>query len=256
MTSSKSSSNESQWLTPIGRVVSPYGQKFAVPRQGLIAAHAPAYLIFNPPYDTRAAFTGLDGFSHLYVLFLFHQVPDGPFRPTVRPPRLGGNRHLGVFATRSPYRPSRLGLSLVRLEAIEDLGRDKVRLKVLGADMVDGTPIVDIKPYIPFVDSIPEAQGGFAQSPPDEIEVSMPESLALQLRQSLGESAYQAILEILRQDPRPAYKGRASDDKDYFARLYGYDLKFKVRAGVLYVTELIRLAEQGPAFNFNEEITP
>lgn len=244
MTYSRSTEREFS-LRPIGTVRSPYGQKFAVPRQGLIAGHTPAYLVFDPPYDTRQAFKGLEGFSHLYVLFIFHQVPAGPFKSTVRPPRLGGNTRLGVFATRSPFRPSRLGLSLVRLEEIEETAPDRVRLRISGADILDGTPIVDIKPYIPFVDCIPGASGGFASSQPSGIEVVLSPEVRQRLTEDLGDRAVANIIEILSQDPRPAYKG-AEDGKDYYARLYGYDLRFRVEQHRLQVVGLVRIESGSP----------
>ena len=157
-------------LQPIGFIHSPYLQKFAVPRQPGLAPSVVSKITFIPPYCDPEAFKGLQGFSHIHLLFIFDKAPYAEFKATVRPPRLGGNKRVGVFASRSPFRPSRIGLSVVKLEKVgEENGR--AYLEVSGADLVDGTPIIDIKPYIPFVDAHPEAEGGFASEPPRIKEV-------------------------------------------------------------------------------------
>ena len=166
MSKNEQSELSSYTLPVIGVMHSPYGQKFAVPRQSGLVPDALSTIEFFAPYGDPQAFAGLQGFSHLHVIFMFHQIPEGPFRAQVRPPRLGGNQHVGVFATRSPFRPSRLGLSVVKLENLT-VQHGLVCLQVSGADLVDGTPIIDVKPYIPFVDALPEAQGGFAAAPPE-----------------------------------------------------------------------------------------
>ena len=222
-------------IEPIGFIRTPYGQKFAVPRQPGLASSAHCQIELVPPYSDPQAFIGLEGFSHIHVIFVFDKVEVDKFRPMIRPPRLGGNQKVGVFASRSPFRPSRLGLSVLKLERIEN-HNGKTVLHVLGADMVDGTPILDIKPYIPFVDAISDAQGGFASAPPALKEVAF-DNLALQKIASF--KLDQALLEqILAQDPRPAYKGN-EDDKPYFALLLGYNIKFKVTDHVVTVLDVL-----------------
>lgn len=226
-------------LHPIGFIHSPYLQKFAVPRQPGLAPSVISRIDFVPPYCDPEAFKGLQGFSHIHLLFIFDKAPYSEFKATVRPPRLGGNKRVGVFASRSPFRPSRLGLSVVKLEQVgEENGR--AFLEVSGADLVDGTPIVDIKPYIPFVDAHPEAKGGFANEPPEEKEVILLKD-AQEVLQEFSEQDQNAIREILAQDPRPAYKNRGADNKIYKVAFNGYDVVFYVSEDKVYVKELIKL---------------
>ena len=216
--------HESITIFPIGYVSSPYGEKFAVPRQPGLAPNARSFIHFYPPYSAPLAFEGLEGFSHIHVIFLFDRVEYKGFKATVRPPRLGGNKRIGVFASRSPFRPSRLGLSVIKLEQV--ISREgTVILEVSGADLVDGTPVIDIKPYIPFVDAVPNAEGGFAPEPPNLHEVSF-SAQALQDLGALNEKELIAIKETLAQDPRPAYKGDHEEKRIYGALLYGFDVHF------------------------------
>ena len=236
--SQKSNDNLSLNLPLIGQVHSPYGQKFAVPRQSALVPDVVSELEFFAPYGDPQAFIGIEGFSHLHLIFYFHQVPAEEFRAMVRPPRLGGNLHLGVFATRSPFRPARLGLSIVKLERIYQVN-GLVRLQVSGADVVDGTPIVDIKPYIPFVDALPHAQGGFASMPP-KIKKVVFTSRAQQDLQALTAREFKALEQILAQDPRPAYKAEHDDPKIYYAKLFGYNVAFGVKADTVTVLEAVK----------------
>ena len=232
---SKSQSNFQ--IEPIGFIHSPYLEKFAVPRQPGLAPDAVSIIEFYPPYNDELAFISLEGFSHIHVIFLFDKVEYTKFRPKVRPPRLGGNVSVGVFATRSPFRPNRLGLSIVKLnKVIREKG--KVRLEVSGADLVDGTPIIDIKPYIPFVDSVPDAIGGFASIPPVKYEVVFKDDLDKVLLQALGQRRFEAVVQTLSQDPRPAYKDE-TDSKDYCAKLYNVDVHFKVVDSNIIVHQVI-----------------
>lgn len=211
-------------LSPIGYVSAPYGEKFAVPRQPGLAPHARSYLHFFKPYCDPQAFVGLEGFSHIHVIFLFDKVEYSTFKAMVRPPRLGGNRRVGVFASRSPFRPSRLGLSIIKLEQVL-LKDGKVVLEVSGADLVDKTPILDIKPYVPFVDAVVDAKGGFAPNPPKLCTVNFSEQSLRDLA-PLDHTELMAIKETLAQDPRPAYKGDESSPHIYGALLYGFDVHF------------------------------
>lgn len=230
------SNNQKIIITPIGRIRTPYGQKFAVPRQPGLAPHALGVIEFFKPYSVSEAFGGLEGFSHIHILFVFDKAPYENFHATVRPPRLGGNTTCGVFASRSPFRPSSIGLSTVKIVEIrEHLG--EVSIVVAGADLVDGTPIIDIKPYIPFVDAIADAKGGFASQIPPQFEVKFSD-LALEKLQPLGERRLLAIKETLAQDPRPAYKDD-NDEKIYYALLYNHDVMFKVKNSIIEVLDVI-----------------
>ena len=195
-------------FTPIGVVRSCFTDKFGIPRQSGLAPAATAVLEFDPPFDQPDAFTGLEQCSHIWVEFVFHAFKAGAFTPRVRPPRLGGNKTLGVFATRSPNRPNRLGLSVVALDKIEITG-GRVRLHISGHDLLDGTPIVDIKPYVPYADALAHATNSIAREPPPTLAVSFSEQAAgacdehsERLSQNLG-----ALIEqLLAQDPRPQYQ--------------------------------------------------
>ncbi len=229
-------------LNPIGAARTPYKEKFAVPRQPGLAPHAEAVLSFFPPYNCKDAFDGIESFSHLFVIFVFDRALNEGFKAKVRPPRLGGNERVGVFASRSPFRPAHLGLSVVKLLGVDYDERDGISLRVAGADLVDGTPIVDIKPYIPFVDSIPDARGGFAAEKPELYKVSF-EPEVLKALEPLGSAALLAIEETLAQDPRPAYKGDL-DEKIYTAALYGFDISFKHTGDGIRVTGARKLGDE------------
>ncbi len=223
-------------IEPIGRIRTPYGQKFAVPRQPGLAPDAYGLIEFFSPYAQEDAFRGLKDFSHVHVIFIFDRARQDKFHATVRPPRLGGNTSVGVFASRSPFRPSSLGLSILKLIKVESI-KGHVRLWVAGADLVDGTPIVDVKPYIPFVDSIPDAVGGFAKAPPNCFKVEYSQQ-ALDKLSDLDARHRRAISQTLSQDPRPAYKGE-SDEKIYYALIYNRDVMFKVEDHVIKVLDVI-----------------
>lgn len=227
-------------MHPIGLIHTPYGEKFAVPRQPRLVESTHCTIELFAPYSDPQACIGLDGFSHIHVLFVFDQIKEDKFRPMIRPPRLGGNQRIGVFASRSPFRPNRIGLSLLELVGLEVVkGKSKIHVK--GADMVDGTPILDIKPYIPFVDAIPDARGGFAQERPKlkDVSFSPQAQIALERAQKDG-LELQVLQEILAQDPRPAYKGE-HDLKEYYAQLLGYKVTFHVHEDTIVVTDITPL---------------
>ena len=222
------SKNQGLTLDPIGIIRSPYKEKFAVPRQPGLVSQAQAQLEMLPPYNEPSAFRGLAEFSHLWLVFVFHQTQDKGWNPTVRPPRLGGNERVGVFATRSTFRPNPLGLSVVRLL---DMCKDgnKVWLELGGVDLVDGTPVVDIKPYLPWADAIPDAHGGFAPAPPDlNMEVIFTQAAELVCARSHIPNLQEFISEVLAQDPRPAYKRQQQHWQEYGVRLYHYNVRFEV----------------------------
>lgn len=226
----------------IGIVHSPYREKFGIPRQpGLVDAEASIELL--PPYNRAEAVKGLEAFSHIWVSFVFHGVKREQWRPTVRPPRLGGNERVGVFATRSTHRPNPLGLSVVELTGI-DASEGRVVLRIKGADMLDGTPVLDIKPYIPYVDSNPDAQAGFAaEAPVTQLDVSFTaEALAACSRlQDRYPRLEGLLIDILAQDPRPAYQAGRSEGREYGISLYDLNIRFRVDRGEAEVLRIDKL---------------
>ena len=219
-------------LKIIARISTDFKEKFGIPRQSGIAKTV-GKIVFEPEYRVREALRGIDGYSHLWLLWEFSEARRDGWSPTVRPPRLGGNKRMGVFATRSPYRPNSIGLSSVRLLSVEESADDGLVLLVEGADLLDGTPIYDIKPYLPFTDSHPDAIGGFAD---DVREYSLKVNFSLQLLNKIPESKRDALITILENDPRPSYK----DDGDHeYGMVYSdLDIFFKVEDGTLTVTRI------------------
>ncbi len=211
--------------------------KFGVPRQcGLVEA-LKGRIVFTPKYREPEALRGLEDFSHVWLIWQFSQAVRDEWSPTVRPPRLGGNIRMGVFATRSPFRPNFMGLSCVRLERVELHGPDGPELHVSGVDLMDGTPIFDIKPYVPYSDSHPEARGGFTTRLADRtLDVRFPEKL----RVPFSSEQQAAVLGILARDPRPHY--HADPERVYGMPFAGYDIRFRVRDGVAEVLEIVPLS--------------
>ena len=225
-------------LTPIARIRSDFKEKFGIPRQSGLVEALRARVVFEPAFRRPEALRGLEAYSHLWLIWQFSQVvaegQDGAnWRPTVRPPRLGGNRRMGVFATRSPYRPNALGLSCVRLLGVEPDGPEGPVLTVGGADLLDGTPIYDIKPYVPYADAHPEASGGFA----DRIErrrltVDFPPHLL----ERVPEDKREGLTGVLAQDPRPAYQ--ADPERVYGMAFAGLEVRFTVEGERLTVQDV------------------
>ena len=213
----------------IATIHSPYKEKFAVPRQPGLVPSAKAELEILPPYDDINAFADLQEFSHIWLLFIFHKNRNqDSWSPTVRPPRLGGNKRMGVFATRSPSRPNPIGLSLVEFHGIKQID-GKIFLQLGNIDLVDGTPVVDIKPYIPYADAKPDALAGFAQESPEPLMEIQFSAQALQ-KITQVEDRYpelkQLITEVLQQDPRPAYKKNKPDLKTYAVNLSDFNVSW------------------------------
>lgn len=219
-------------LETLGYVKSPYPEKFAVPRQPGLVTAAPIYIELAAPYDHPDAVRGLDAFSHIWVTFIFHKTLAQGWKPLVRPPRLGGNQKVGVFATRSSFRPNALGLSVVKLEQVL-ISQGKVRLQVSGADWVDGTPVVDIKPYLPYADSIAEANGSFAADAPTLMHTQFSATAQQQLQQLATSYPELELLitQVLAQDPRPAYKTNSDADRTYGMTLYDLNIRWQVKNG-------------------------
>jgi len=221
---------------PIGIISAPYKEKFGIPRQSALAPAAHSLLKLLPPYNQAECVRELETFSHIWIQFVFHQTAQRGWTPLVRPPRLGGNAKVGVFASRSTHRPNPIGLSLVELTGI-DLS-DGVTLQLCGADLMDGTPVLDIKPYIPFVESRPDALSGFVDGPPPQLTVHWsPEALShLNTLPNLPTGLSELIDQVLAQDPRPAYQ----DDplRSYGVRLYDLDIRFRISGQIAEVLEI------------------
>ena len=219
----------------IARIRIDMPEKFGIPRQSGLAPHLRGRIIFEEPYRSAEALRGIEGFEYLWLLWFFSETQRETWSPTVRPPRLGGNTRLGVFATRSPFRPNPIGLSSVRLEGIERDPISGITLVVSGADLMDGTPILDIKPYIPYTDAHPDAAGGFAAEPDKTLAVVFPPELLCQI----PERQRDALLEILAQDPRPHYQ----QDPEHIYGLYfaGYNIRFCVDGDVLAVRSVRKI---------------
>lgn len=220
-------------LNPIARIRTDFPEKFGIPRQSGLVEELEGRIVFEPDYRVTEALRGLEGFSHIWLIWAFSQALRQGWSPTVRPPRLGGNVRMGVFATRSPFRPNGLGLSCVRLAGIrQEEGLGPV-LYVRGADLMDNTPIFDIKPYLPHADCHPDASGGFAAPHADDrLEVDCPPGLLEQV----PEAKRAALLGVLAQDPRPAYQ--QDEERLYGLSFAGFQVRFQVRGGRLTVTEV------------------
>ena len=220
----------------IARMKSDFPSKFGIPRQSGLVDELRSTIVFEPEFRNADALRGLDGFSHLWLIWQFSEAVRSDWSPTVRPPRLGGNTRLGVFATRSPFRPNSLGLSSVRLLGLEDTKEHGTVIHVGGADLMDGTPIFDIKPYIAYADSHPDAAGGFTDTAGSFLlEVDFPAPLL----EKLPKDKQEAALGILRHDPRPSYQ--RSPDRIYALPFAGYDIRFRVQNNKLKVLELTSL---------------
>ena len=219
----------------IARIQSDFPTKFGIPRQSGLVESLKAKIIFEPEYRNPDALRGLTDFSHLWLIWQFSEALRDTWSPTVRPPRLGGNRRMGVFATRSPYRPNPIGLSCVKLEAIDWSAENGPILTVSGADMMNGTPIYDIKPYLPFVDSHPEAMGGFADTVKDN---SLQVHCKAELLDIVPADHQQALLELLAQDPRPSYQ--QDPNRIYGMEFAGMEVRFQVSETTLQVVEISR----------------
>jgi len=217
----------------IARVHSDFSTKFGVPRQSGLVDALEATIVFEPEYRNPAALRGLEGFSHLWLVWVFDQAIREEWSPTVRPPRLGGNQRMGVFATRSPFRPNPIALSSVKLAGMEQTAEFGTVLKIRGADLMDGTPILDIKPYIPYADSHPEAVGGFASAPAVEtLEVFIPDDM----QEMVPADRREALRGVLAQDPRPHYQN--DPNRVYGFRFAGLEVKFSVDGTRLTVVDI------------------
>lgn len=217
----------------IARIKSDFKEKFGIPRQSGIADELTAKIVFETEYRVSEALRGLDGYSHLWLIWQFSEAIREDWSPTVRPPRLGGNKRMGVFATRSPYRPNPIGLSSVKLIGIEHTKSEGDVLVVSGADLLDGTPIYDIKPYLPFTDSHPEAVAGFSEP---VREYALKVDFCKELLSKIDISKQNALMKILEHDPRPSYQ--EDPEREYGMKFSDYEIFFKVDGDCLTVTRV------------------
>ncbi|SEA42856.1 tRNA (N6-threonylcarbamoyladenosine(37)-N6)-methyltransferase TrmO [Alkalimonas amylolytica] len=228
----------------IGTIRSPYKQKFAIPRQPGLVPEAKAQLIFAEAYNAEPFIRGIEEFSHLWLMFVFHETADKGWSPMVRPPRLGGNTRKGVFATRATFRPNPIGLSVVQLEGVRCVNK-QWQLDLAGIDLLDGTPILDIKPYLPYSDAIPHASASFADTAP---ETAMTVSFSAEAeqfcqRQSRWPELKTLIEKVLKQDPRPPYKKKHTGEQSYGMTLYNLNIQWKVTGENHYVYAITPLGE-------------
>lgn len=223
-------------ITPIATIHTEFPEKFGIPRQSGLAANLQARIVFEPMYRNPDALRGLEGFSHIWLIWEFsaNRPSAGQWQPTVRPPRLGGNGHMGVFATRSPFRPNPLGLSCVEIERIELEGKDGPAIYVRGADLMDGTPIYDIKPYVRYADCRPEAVCGYVDSLQERtLKVIVPSEISEGIE---DQAILTSLTEVLSLDPRPSYHD--DPERVYGLSFAGLNVRFKVAEGILTVVEI------------------
>lgn len=224
----------------IARIKTDFPTKFGIPRQSGIVEELTAQVVFEPEYRSADAVRGLDGFSHIWLIWQFSRAIKDEFTPLVRPPRLGGNTYMGVFATRSPYRPNSMGLSCVRLDRVELSEELGPILHVSGADLMDGTPIFDIKPYLPFTDCRADATSGFS---PNSEDCSLKVECSDELLSIIPCDKQKAVLSLLQLDPRPQYHD--DPERIYGMSFAGFDIRFCVKGDTLTVREIINLPTEG-----------
>ena len=217
----------------IARIKTDFADKFGVPRQSGLVPELQAEIVFEPEYRVSDAVRGLEDFSHIWLIWQFSRAVRSTWSPTVRPPRLGGNKRMGVFATRSPFRPNNIGLSSVRLESIEYTADRGPVLHVSGADLMDGTPIFDIKPYIPYADCHPDALGGFTDETPRR---TLRVEISPELAGRFPADRLAALTGVLSADPRPAYQ--SDPERVYGFTFAGHEIKFMVDGDILTVTDI------------------
>lgn len=222
-------------IEPVARMRSDFATKFGIPRQSGLVADLRSTIVFEPKYRNPDALRGIEGYDYLWLIWQFSEAVREEWSPTVRPPRLGGNARMGVFATRSPFRPNSLGLSCVQLLGVEHTQEFGTVLHVGGADLMDGTPIFDVKPYVPYADSHPDAKGGFTDGAGEYLlQVDFPQTLL----EKLPEEKRSAAVGVLSHDPRPSYQRKPG--RIYGLNFAGWDIRFTVDGDILTVVDIIK----------------
>lgn len=222
-------------IEPVARMRSDFATKFGIPRQSGLVADLRSTIVFEPKYRNPEALRGIEGYDYLWLIWQFSEAVREEWSPTVRPPRLGGNARMGVFATRSPFRPNSLGLSCVRLLEVEHTQEFGTVLHVGGADLMDGTPIFDVKPYVPYADSHPDAKGGFTDGAGEYLlQVDFPQTLL----KKLPEEKRSAAVGVLSHDPRPSYQRKPG--RVYGLNFAGWDIRFTVDGDILTVVDILK----------------
>ena len=221
-------------IKTIARIESDFPEKFGIPRQSGLLRTLKSVIRFEPEFRNADALRGLEGFSHLWILWIFSENVRDSWKPTVRPPRLGGNKRLGVFATRSSFRPNPIAMSCVKIEEIRTEGKNGPEIVVSGADLMDGTPIVDIKPYLPYTDSIADATSGFAIGEPER---SLHVEISAEQLSAFPQAKREALVDLLAQDPRPHYQD--DPERTYGFAFAGKEIKFRVNGDTLTVIQIV-----------------
>ena len=221
-------------IKTIARIESDFPEKFGIPRQSGLLRTLKSVIRFEPEFRNADALRGLEGFSHLWILWIFSENVRDTWKPTVRPPRLGGNKRLGVFATRSSFRPNPIAMSCVKIEEIRTEGKNGPEIVVSGADLMDGTPIVDIKPYLPYTDSIADATSGFAIGEPER---SLHVEISAEQLSAFPQAKREALVDLLAQDPRPHYQD--DPERTYGFAFAGKEIKFRVNGDTLTVIQIV-----------------
>lgn len=226
-------------IRPIAKMQSDFPSKFGIPRQSGLVQELQSTIVFEPEFRNPDTLRGLEGYSHLWLIWQFSEAVRTEWSPTVRPPRLGGNTRMGVFATRSPFRPNNLGLSCVRLVGVEQTPNQGTVIHVAGADLMDGTPIFDIKPYVPYSDCHTDAAGGFTDTAGEFLlKVEFPEELLARL----PENKREATIGVLSHDPRPSYQ--RDPERIYGLPFAGFDIRFTVKGDILQVCDVVKLSKK------------
>ncbi|MDG2420550.1 MAG: tRNA (N6-threonylcarbamoyladenosine(37)-N6)-methyltransferase TrmO [Gammaproteobacteria bacterium] len=228
-------------LNPIDFVNSPYKQKFGIPRQANLVSAGVGSIELNEEHTDINCLRGIEQFSHLWVVFLFHATANRGWSATVKPPRLGGKEKVGVFSSRAPFRPNPIGISAVEYVKYQEYDR-KILINIRGLDLLDGTPVLDLKPYIPYADSLPDALGGYAaEKPNDDLFVEFAKAVEKQftLHKANYPNLKKLITQVLTLDPRPAWKIKSQDDKQYGMTLYNFNVKFRIGKNKIRVTSLL-----------------
>lgn len=218
-------------IKPIGHIKTDFPEKFGIPRQSGLITGVPSIIEFEKEYQVREAFRDLEGYSHIWLIWIFSENTDKGWPVTVRPPRLGGNKRVGIFASRSPFHPNHLGLSLVKIISIDYESKNGPFLIVDGADLLNGTPIIDIKPYLPYCESVPDAKGGFSDSVKDE---SLKVEISGEFIDLIPGDKVEPLRQILSQNPKPGYQD--DPDREYGLSFAGMNVRFTIRRDVLTVT--------------------